>query len=72
MRKLILLLAPLWLLGCDGLTYDHKDINGKPVWAVIQTVDHDGHKYVITRSSDSGGGVSIIHSAGCECLKVSK
>lgn len=38
----------------------------------VRTIYEDGHKYVVATTyfdSQSRGGVSIIHSHNCQCLK---
>ncbi len=58
MKKLLLLLAILTIMGCGG-ERDNLGISDK-----VYTVIVDGHKYVIFEGYCKGG---IVHAESCTC-----
>lgn len=72
MKKMLLLLIPWCLIGCDGKPPDVdtsvvRTSKGPDVY--INTVTHDGHKLLVCSSGRMDGGVSMMHHPACECLK---
>lgn len=57
MRILGILFVVLTLAGCDGMSFGEGLYNLGP-----QTIEHDGHSYVVYRSEK---GVSMLHHPDC-------
>lgn len=66
MRTLLVLVAVMGL-GCGKPASDSGVTKvGHGWWTDVMTVEHDGHKFIVTRCPD---GVSTLHHPSCACLK---
>lgn len=64
--RYVLALALVALVGCnDGC----DGAKSKGFGNYMQTVEHDGHKFILASTSTSTGGVSMIHHPDCPCGK---
>lgn len=72
MKKILILLAAICLCGCDVTEIKRTYINdGAEVKYYrcdasghVYTIEIEGHIYIVTGASDSGG---IIHAEHCPC-----
>jgi hypothetical protein len=77
MKKILMILGiALIMTGCSCDREKLKENLGRNIIDIqynCNTETIDGHKYIIARSWGIGeGGICIIHSAACDCLKNNK